>query len=244
MHLPTQSHPPVLTSSATRTHASPWVAATFGLALLLVASAAFAQPHSGHEPSLQARGPALDARAAHFRDGLPRVDRLGDGRPRVDRLGDDPCPPARFTGEYVRVGDSPALQIAVYELSTSADLGFGGPGPDRIELQFFDSSYNATGTFDLTAGGNANFATCAVCVLVVQDVGGGAGVEKQLFQSAGAVTVHPSTPPGPSPALNIELSGVRVVEVTIDPDTFVSTPVPGGACYRQGDVLFANGFED
>lgn len=243
MHLRTQSHPPVLARSATRMHASPWVAATFCVALLSATNSAPAQPPSGFEPSRQELRPALDARAARLGDALPRVHRRGDGLPRFDRPGDDPCTPARFTGEYVRVGDSPALQIAVYELSTGADLGFGGPGPDRIELQFFDSAYNATGAFDLTAGGNANFATCAVCVLVVQEVGGGAGVEKQLFQSAGVLTVHPSTPPGPSPVLDIELFGVRVVEVTIDPDTFVSTPVPGGACYREGDVLFRNGFE-
>lgn len=157
--------------------------------------------------------------------------------------GEAPCPPARFFGEYTRVGDSPSQQIAIYELSTGGDLGFGGPGPDRVELQFFGEGYNTTGTLSLTAGGNANFATCTVCVLVVQDEDAGAGVEKLLFQFAGSAHIAASTPTGPSPTLDVTFSALQVQEVTINPSTFVSTPVVDGACYRASDLLFEDGFE-
>jgi hypothetical protein len=154
-----------------------------------------------------------------------------------------PCLQAQFSDSYQRVGDSPFLQLAVYEFDTGGDLGFGGPAADRIELQFLGGAYNTTGSYSLASAPNDNFATCEVCVLVIQDEGGGADPEKFLFQSAGSLTVAASTPPGPSATLQVGFAALQVVEVSIDGDTSVSTPVPGGACYRPNGVLFANGFE-
>lgn len=154
-----------------------------------------------------------------------------------------PCPSAQFGESYQRVGDSPSLQLAVYEFVTGGDLGFGGPAADRIELQFFGGAYNTTGSYSLSSAPNDNFATCEVCVLVIQDEGGGADPEKFLFQSAGSLTVAAATPPGPSASLQVGFAALQVVEVSIDANTSVSTPVPDGACYRPNGVLFANGFE-
>jgi hypothetical protein len=39
-------------------------------------------------------------------------------------------------------------------------------------------------------------------------------------------------------------ANVHLVEVTIDPQTYESTPVPGGSCYDiVSNEVFANGFE-
>lgn len=157
-------------------------------------------------------------------------------------LAGDTCEQLVFSGLYDRIGNSPGFGVALYELGDGGDLGLGGPQPDRVELQIFGSGYNATGTFDLAAGGNENFETCTHCVLLIQDEGGGDGVQKFFFQSAGTLTVGPSTPAGPSPVLDVSFSGLRVEEVTIDDLTQVSTPVPGGDCYRSLG-LFSDGFE-
>jgi hypothetical protein len=120
----------------------------------------------------------------------------------------------------------------------TTDLGFGGPDPDKIQVEFYYN--NLTGTFDLGAGDDTNYATCAHCVLIVQDIQGGSA-DKLFYQSAGAMTL--ATSPGPA-QLDIELSGVTLIEVTIDPNSFESVPVPGGACYVQvTDEIFGNGFD-
>ena len=81
-----------------------------------------------------------------------------------------------------------------------------------------------TGTFDLSATGDSNYATCSRCVSVYQDEG-----DKIFFQKSGTMVVDASSdqldghPSG-------KLTDVTLIEVTIDSSTFTSTPVVGGAC--------------
>ncbi len=152
---------------------------------------------------------------------------------------DVPCTPIVLPATAQLRGAAPSFPLWAYSMlgDGTTDLGFGGPEPDDFQIEFYSA---AVGTFDLASGIEANFATCERCVLLSEDIQGVQGM-KSYFPDAGALTI--STAPG-APELAIGLSGLRLVEVTIDPDTLVSTPVPGGACFEQvSDAIFANGFE-
>jgi len=99
--------------------------------------------------------------------------------------------------------------------------------PDGLGLQFFADT---TGPFDLAAGGNENYATCAQCLLVLEDVDSTFGPNRVYFPTSGALTVDPSTPPITSAPLRATLEDVTLVEVTLDPNTWESTPVSNGQC--------------
>ena len=103
---------------------------------------------------------------------------------------------------------------------------------DMVSLEFYGSAFDSTdngektGTFDLSMGGDNNYATCSRCLSLFVDpsVPG-----KTFFQVAGTLEIDAS-----SDQLNGTVSGtltnVTLVEVTVDGTTFMSTPVPGGAC--------------
>lgn len=113
----------------------------------------------------------------------------------------------------------------------------GGPTIDEMDAEFFSA---AVGSFDLATGVNNNYATCEQCVTFYRDYTDPVQ-HKLFFQSAGLLTIDQV--PGIDP-LTVELSNTRLVEVTIDPDTFESTPVPGGECYDLvTDLIFRSGFD-
>jgi hypothetical protein len=104
--------------------------------------------------------------------------------------------------------------------------------PDGFSLEFYGSAFDAsydgenTGTFDLSMGGDDNYATCSRCLSVLSDP---SSTGKTFFTKSGTLTVDAS-----SMQLTGNLTGtltdLTLVEVTIDQSTFMSTPVPGGAC--------------
>ena len=113
----------------------------------------------------------------------------------------------------------------------------GGPLIDELAAEFHSSS---VGAFNLAAGNNSNYASCDQCIGFSRDYSVAAQF-KFFFQSAGVLSI--SQPPGTNP-LQLTFSTVRLVEVTLDPNTFVSTPVPGGECYDLvADQLFRSGFD-
>ena len=63
-------------------------------------------------------------------------------------------------------------------------------------------------------------------------------ITRRYFQTGGTLTVNAG-----SDALNGTLQGtltdVTLVEVTVDPTTFTSTPVPGGACLHLASAPVA-----
>jgi hypothetical protein len=97
------------------------------------------------------------------------------------------------------------------------------------------------GTFTLGTGTDANFQTCGRCALVEQD--SGSGQAAYFFASKGTVNVASD-----SDQLNgfpdVTFSDVTLVEVTINQQTSLSTPVPGGRCLHlaSGSVSFPSGW--
>jgi hypothetical protein len=164
------------------------------------------------------------------------------------RVADADCPPATLDGDRMLVSDCLGT-CGVYQVgsSTGPDLHFGSQLPDVISFEFYspDSGYPRTGTFDLSSGANANYATCQQCIIVFQDYTDPGTWTKAFFQTAGTITIDSGSVPGLSPTIGLSWQGITLAEVTIDPDTFVSTLVPDGACYTivAGDLVFANGFE-
>jgi hypothetical protein len=113
----------------------------------------------------------------------------------------------------------------------------GAPAIDELDAEFYS---NAVGSFSLATGANNNYATCNQCVSFSRDYTDPVQT-KFFFQSGGLLTL--SLAPGTNP-LAITLSNTRLVEVTLDPTTFFSTPVPGGECYDLvTDQIFRSGFD-
>lgn len=111
----------------------------------------------------------------------------------------------------------------------------GTPTPfdDFVIAQFFSS---AQGTFDLATGNNTNYATCDQCILVHENVDESSNPETVFFQESGTVTVVEGIPTEATGAGTI----VKAVlaEVTLDPSTYQSTPVPNGRCIYISTLLF------
>jgi hypothetical protein len=102
---------------------------------------------------------------------------------------------------------------------------FGGTDPDTINLEFYNAQ--AAGSYTLGTGADADYATCDHCVIVGQD-NNGTNIAAAFFASAGTMAVTtPDTGNGKSKGT---LTGVTLVEVTLDQMTGASTPIPGGAC--------------
>jgi hypothetical protein len=119
----------------------------------------------------------------------------------------------------------------------SSGLLTGGPAIDELDVEFYS---NAVNSFNLAIGANNNYATCNQCVSLSRDYTDPIQT-KFFFQSGGTLTINqaPSTNP-----LTIVLSNTRLVEVTLNPSTFESTPVPGGECYDLvADQIFRSGFD-
>lgn len=104
---------------------------------------------------------------------------------------------------------------------------------DLVYIQFYKEDYSeitelTPGTYDLATGLNTNYGTCLECVLLYEDWDGGA-FTKTYFQESGTLTIS-KIKKG-----TIESKGTvtaKLIEVTIDSETFESTPVEGGECYE------------
>jgi hypothetical protein len=81
------------------------------------------------------------------------------------------------------------------------------------------------GTFELGAGADENYGTCAHCVIAFY----GTSRDRGYFARAGTLT---TTHDPFDVALEVVMEDVELVEVTIDPTDRSSTPVPGGGCIR------------
>ena len=106
---------------------------------------------------------------------------------------------------------------------------------DFFSLQFYIDETTlqtelAVGSYDLGAGKNKNYATCTECALIFEDYDPDAGtIAKRYFQYDGSIEIS-EVKEG-----TLESKGTisaRLVEVTIESGTYISTPVPGGTCYE------------
>jgi hypothetical protein len=87
------------------------------------------------------------------------------------------------------------------------------------------------GTFDLKAGNQANYSSCAICMhAVARDATG--KIVKHFFQSAGTVTL--TQDPFTTKHMIASFSDLELEEVTLA-SGYVSTPVAGGECANLAD---------
>jgi len=112
-------------------------------------------------------------------------------------------------------------------------LDIAGPEEDVFRLEFYGNTASITGTIDLSAAPNTTYETCEVCVLLGQDIMMDMSLT-YFFPTAGTLELGATSPP----FMSGTLSDVTLIEVTIDQDTFVTTPVPDGACYHITSVPF------
>ncbi len=115
--------------------------------------------------------------------------------------------------------------IGVYSALSSPD--HGDAVEDRLRVELYGPNFgpfngDEPGTYDLTDEGN--YATCARCVLLGQDANG-----KVFYAQSGTLVVDDTSDPMDG-TLNGSLTDVTLVEVTIDGETWTSTPVPDGEC--------------
>ncbi len=108
----------------------------------------------------------------------------------------------------------------------------GASDNDFLSIEFFPPKGQslATGTFDLSK--ETDYATCTHCVRLDQD--DKAPTKKIFFASSGTMSIS-SVGVFPSQSVG-KLSQVKFVEVTVDPSTYKTTPVAGGACYLLADT--------
>ncbi len=133
----------------------------------------------------------------------------------------------------------PDFRSVVYNFALAEQLG--SSLADLLDLQFYTGTSfdgDLTGTFDLGDGIDENFSTCARCVLVERDattVGDPGNV--RFYAQSGTLTVDDaSLQMEGRPIAN--LHDVTLVEVSIDVDSYVSTPVANGRCLHIDDFSF------
>ena len=100
---------------------------------------------------------------------------------------------------------------------------------DSLYLEFWTDfgGVSAPGTYELAATAEEqNYATCGNCVLIGKGCTTGLGCEGAFFATGGTMTITSIGETGGT--LTGTLTGVTMVQVTIDPDTYQSTPVDGG----------------
>jgi hypothetical protein len=112
---------------------------------------------------------------------------------------------------------------------------------DGLNLQVIgmdDSVVNKTGTFELGVGPEANYSTAEHEVLAFEDPTS-AGSVRKFFPVSGQLTIDATTPAATAATKGMKgrLSNVKMVEVTIDSTSHVSTPVPGGKCVYIADKV-------
>ena len=135
------------------------------------------------------------------------------------------CLTGTVTGQLHRSDDGAAAYYVF------GDFGLGDPDVgDVLSIEFYQDT-PSTGAFALGVSPNDNYKTCSECVVVYADYDEATDTTgAYFFQTGGALVVDPTTPPG-GPTLTVELTALSVTEVTFNPVTAVSTPVPGGRCY-------------
>lgn len=122
--------------------------------------------------------------------------------------------------------------FAVWTSPVTTDLGDGGSSTFAFEF-YAGIEPNLATTFDLAAGHQANYSSCAVCLrLVTTDSSGNPA--RVFFQDGGSVTL--TVDPITGQHMLGSISNLGMQEVTIDSTSFKSTPVAGGQCLSLGDI--------
>lgn len=168
---------------------------------------------------------------------IPLVASCGGGssKPKPDAGPDAPpvCTPSTVTAG-----------TPVFQAGDTMSVSWAGPvtgmTSDGNMLQFSDQFYSGiemaglSGTFALDSGNQMNYSSCALCFLAFTTATDAMGNPLHIFfQSGGSVTL--SEDPFTRQHMMGSVSNLTMTEVTIDPNTFASTPVPGGLCVTFGN---------
>jgi hypothetical protein len=162
--------------------------------------------------------------------------------------GDKKAAPDAKTADAARVCASPtaptSANVDILNNGASAAQNpfiiWGGPGGDAgdgnqltLQFEFYKGIESSLmGTFDLSMGNQTNYMTCAVCLHAYSLDSSGNPI-KEFFQSGGSVTL--TEDPFTNQHMIASFSNVTMQEVTIDQNTFASTPVAGGLCASYGN---------
>lgn len=127
----------------------------------------------------------------------------------------------------------PTFRGTVFDVAIQQQLV--GGAEDFLGIQFYAGANfdgDATGEFELGTGIDDNYESCGRCVLVERDASaiGNAG-NTRFFATSGTLVIDEDSEQMDGRPI-LTLSDVTLVEVTIDPNTFISTPVQGGDCYH------------
>ena len=151
----------------------------------------------------------------------------------------DAAPDARTCGTLTAPGSTAIDILNNGATQQTPFIIWGGPGGDfgdgnmtTLQFEFYGGiETSLQGTFDLSQGNQASYMTCAVCLHGYSLDAQGNPI-KQFFQSGGSVTL--TEDPFTNQHMVASFSNVTMQEVTIDPQTFASTPVAGGLCASYG----------
>lgn len=153
--------------------------------------------------------------------------------------GGSPC------SQTIQVTGVDAFRTAAINIYAGQTLPpLGGAAPDRLNLEFYAELATSpiTGAIDLAAGENVNYGTCSTCVLAVQDLPESESDPDPIvyFAISGTLdigaTTFAETDEDPHYIMGGSLTNAKLVEVVIDPDSFVSTPVPNGRCIEISNL--------
>ena len=89
----------------------------------------------------------------------------------------------------------------------------------------------------LGAGTNVSFATCSHCLLVAVGCSPGCASAALFYPRSGTATFT-ALASQPGQTFQGTFDNVELEQVVIDPVSLVSTPVPGGACFRIRNMTF------
>ena len=156
--------------------------------------------------------------------------------PVVEDTGTEPDPPP--TGDYDRVGFT-AAQVRV--TSDGANITFQGQTEDASSILSVASYADwagptSPGSYSLDG---INYADCGLCLILSAECDG-TSCAKTFYADAGDVDID-AIGFGEGEQFSGMLRDVVFTEVTIDAESFVSTPVPGGETWLIDDFAF-NGF--
>jgi hypothetical protein len=124
--------------------------------------------------------------------------------------------------QAVQDNRDPNHPLFVYQARNSASSTF-----DEIQLFSFQAEpyYGPSGPGTYSLDGN-NYEDCALCILLVMECDGDYACEKVFFADEGSLDIEAMG--GGNNPFRATLNGAVFREVSIDPNTYRSTPVSGG----------------
>jgi hypothetical protein len=135
-------------------------------------------------------------------------------------------------------GCTPIVLLGIQQYPTNPNTvlfsyyapGTGSSAPDQVWIEWYPASGQtmAAGTFDLAQAPDDNYATCVHCVRGAEDLVG-TDATKTYFPESGTLILQSIHEPLDGQSKGA-LVNVKLVEVTLDPNTSQSTPVANGSC--------------